>query len=285
MFSEPTRTNVSEVVVTGPGAPPIASVDDLAGQAVFVRKGSLYQENLLRLSAELKARGKAPIVIEEAPVVLEDDDVLEMVNAGLAPITVVDDFLAEFWSKVFKNITVHSDITVRTGGTLALAFRKENPKLRDVVNKSLKKHGEGDASRNVLERRYLESTTYVKNAAASAERKKFLDVVELFKKYGAKYELDYLLMAAQGYQESTLDHSARSPVGAIGIMQVMPDDGEGHEGRRHHQDRREHPRRGEVHAVHDGPVLQGRTHGRSEQGTDDFCVVQRRTRTAQAASD
>ncbi len=62
----------------------------------------------------------------------------------------------------------------------------------------------------------------MKNAAANAERKKFQDVVELFKKYGAKYELDYLLMAAQGYQESTLDHSVRSPVGAIGIMQVMP---------------------------------------------------------------
>ena len=221
-FSEPTRTNVSEVVVTGPGAPPIASVDDLAGQAVFVRKGSLYQENLVRLSAELKARGKAPIVIDEAPVVLEDDDVLEMVNAGLAPITVVDDFLAEFWSNVFKNITVHPNITVRTGGTLAVAFRKENPKLRDAVNKSLKKHGEDDAIRKILESRYLESARYVKNAAANAERKKFQAVVELFKKYGAKYDLDYLLMAAQGYQESTLDHSARSPVGAIGIMQVMP---------------------------------------------------------------
>ncbi len=37
-FSEPTRTNVSEVVVTGPGAPPIATLDDLAGQEVFVRE-------------------------------------------------------------------------------------------------------------------------------------------------------------------------------------------------------------------------------------------------------
>jgi membrane-bound lytic murein transglycosylase MltF len=221
-FSEPTRTNVSEVVVTGPGAPPIASVDDLAGQEVFVRKGSLYQEGLIRLSAELMAQGKAPIVIEEAPVVLEDDDVLEMVNAGLAPITVVDDFLAEFWSKVFKDITVHPNITVRTGGTLAVAFRKENPKLRDVVNQSLRKHGEGDAIRKILEDRYLESIRYVKNAAANNERKKFQTVVELFTKYGEKYDLDYLLMAAQGYQESTLDQSARSPVGAIGIMQVMP---------------------------------------------------------------
>ena len=106
-FSEPTRTNVSEVVVTGPGAPPIATVDDLAGQEVFVRKGSIYDESLVRLNAHLKARGKPAVIITVAPDVLEDDDVLEMVNAGLVPITVVDDYLAEFWSKVFTDIKVH----------------------------------------------------------------------------------------------------------------------------------------------------------------------------------
>jgi membrane-bound lytic murein transglycosylase MltF len=106
-----------------------------------------------------------------------------------------------------------------------VAFRKENPKLREVVNKWLKKHGEGEAIRRILENRYLENSKYVRNAAARAERKKFQDVVALFKKYGDKYELDYLLMAAQGYQESTLDHGVRSPVGAIGIMQVMPPTG------------------------------------------------------------
>ena len=61
-FSEPTRTNVSQVVVTGPGAPPIATVDDLAGQEVFVRKGSAYDESLTRLNGELKARGKPAAV-------------------------------------------------------------------------------------------------------------------------------------------------------------------------------------------------------------------------------
>jgi membrane-bound lytic murein transglycosylase MltF len=224
-FSEPTRTNVSEVVVTGPGAPPIATVDDLAGQDVFVRKGSIYEESLITLNEQLKARGKPPAVFVEAPAVLEDDDVLEMVNAGLAPITIVDDYLAEFWSKVFTSINVHGDIAVRSGGSLAVAFRKENPKLREVVNTWLRKHGKGDGFRNTIERRYLGSVKYAKNAAADAERQKLAAVVDLFKKYGAQYNIDYLLMAAQGYQESTLDQDVKSPVGAIGVMQVMPPTG------------------------------------------------------------
>ncbi len=160
--------------------------------------------------------------LNEAPAVLEDDDVLEMVNAGLAPITVVDDYLAEFWKQVFTGITVRPDLAVRSGGSLAIAFRKDSPKLRELVNTWIRKHGKGDAFRNVLERRYLKDVKYAKNAAADAERRKLQAVVKLFEKYGEQYDLDYLLMAAQGYQESTLDQNVKSPVGAVGVMQVMP---------------------------------------------------------------
>ena len=221
-FSEPTRTHVSEVVVTGPGAPPIATLDDLAGQEVFVREQSLYAESLAKLNEQLKARGKAPVVITALPIVLEDDDVLEMVNAGLVPITITDDYLAQFWKKVFTGLTVHADVAVRSGGELAVAVRKENPQLLKAVNTWIRQHGKGDAFRNTIERRYLDNVQYAKNAASEAERKKFTAVVELFKKYGAQYHVDYLLMAAQGYQESTLDQSVKSPVGAIGVMQIMP---------------------------------------------------------------
>ena len=82
-------------------------------------------------------------------------------------------------------------------------------------------------------------------------------MIELFKKYGAQYELDYLLMAAQGYQESTLDQDVKSPVGAIGVMQVMPPTGKELNVGDISQDGAEHPRGREVHAVHDRPVLQG----------------------------
>jgi membrane-bound lytic murein transglycosylase MltF len=224
-FSVPTRENVNEVVVTGPGAPPIASLDDLSSQEVFVRRSSPYFESLTKLNTDLKARGKAPVLIVEAPDELEDDDILEMVNAGLTPITVVDDFLAQFWSKVFTDLDVHESVTTRTGGKLAVAFRKNNPELKARVDAWVRKHSKGDMFRNVVEKRYLGDVKFAKNAAADAERRKFVAIVELFKKYGGEYKLDYLLMAAQGYQESTLDQNVKSPVGAVGVMQVMPPTG------------------------------------------------------------
>ena len=221
-FTNPTRENVSQVVVTGPGAPAIATVDDLSGQEVFVRKSSAYYESLLALNERLQAAGKPPVKIIEAPENLEDEDLLEMANAGLVGITVVDDHLAALWRKVLADITVHDTVTLRSGGKLAVAIRKDNPQLAAGLNAIIAKYGLGTAFGNMMEQRYLESTKYVKSATSEAQRKKFLQLVELFKKYSDQYGMDYLLMAAQGFQESGLDQNVKSPVGAVGVMQVMP---------------------------------------------------------------
>jgi membrane-bound lytic murein transglycosylase MltF len=224
-FTNPTRSNVSEVVVTGPGAPPVASVDDLAGRTVFVRKSSVYYESLVTLNERLEAQGKPEVDVHAAPENLEDDDLLEMVNAGLIPMTVVDDYLATFWKQVFPGITVHENVALRTAGTLAVAIRKDNPQIKAALNEFLRKYGLGRAFGNQVERKYLVSTRYAKSAASSAERQKFLAIVDLFRKYGDRYDMDFLLMAAQGYQESTLRQDAKSHVGAIGVMQLMPPTG------------------------------------------------------------
>jgi membrane-bound lytic murein transglycosylase MltF len=144
-----------------------------------------------------------------------------MVNAGLVDATVMDDFMVEFWRKVFHDVQPQA-AAVRTGGELAIGVRKNNPYLRAAVNAWIKQVGPRSAFANVLNRRYLQNTTYVKTAAADAERKKLLTLVKFFQTYGDRYKVDYVLMAAQGYQESQLDQSARSRVGAIGVMQVMP---------------------------------------------------------------
>jgi membrane-bound lytic murein transglycosylase MltF len=119
-------------------------------------------------------------------------------------------------------LTIHGGLTLRTGGNLAVAIRKNSPKLAAELNAFIAGHGLNSAVGRVLGKRYLQSTSYVKNATADAERQKLKNMVALFRKYGGQYSFDYMLMAAQGYQESRLDNKAASPVGAIGVMQLMP---------------------------------------------------------------
>jgi membrane-bound lytic murein transglycosylase MltF len=221
-FSDPTRTGVNEIVVTGPGAPAVKTADDLSGRQVFVRRTSSYYQSLVALNHSLASRKMAPVTIKEAPEVLEDDDILEMVNAGLTEITVVDDYMAQFWQQVFPNLQLHPTATLRAGGRIAVAFRKDNPKIREAANEWIRKNGRGSAFGNILDKRYLQNPGYAKSATSEAERRKFTALTELFRKYGEQYDIDYLLMAAQGYQESRLDQNAKSHVGAVGIMQLMP---------------------------------------------------------------
>jgi membrane-bound lytic murein transglycosylase MltF len=221
-FTAAGMSNVDEVVVSGPASPNIASLDDLPGKEVFVRKSSSYYESLVALNRKLAAAKQPPVLLKAAPETLEDEDLIEMLNAGLVPLIVVDKYLAEFWKQIFPQITVHGDVAVRTGGEIAWAIRKGTPQLKAQLDDFAKRHKVGTSTGNQLMTRYLKNVRYVKNAASAQERKKFLDLVSYFRKYGDQYDVDWVLMAAQGYQESQLNQNAKSAVGAIGVMQVMP---------------------------------------------------------------
>jgi membrane-bound lytic murein transglycosylase MltF len=221
-FADPTLTDVSEIVVTGPESPAIAAVDDLAGKEVFVRPSSSYFESLTALNARFKQEGKPEVKLKPAPENLEDEDLLEMLNSGLIKLLVVDSHKARFWKQVFPDLTLHEDVAVRSGGSIAWAVRDNSPKLKAELSEFVRKHGQGTAFGSEIFRRYLKSTKYVKNATSSEEIKKFRELVQFFRQYGDQYSMDWMLMAAQGYQESRLDQNAKSPVGAIGVMQVMP---------------------------------------------------------------
>lgn len=221
-FSEAFLSGVDEIVVTGPGAPELATLDDLAGREVYVRRTSSYYESLAGLNQRLRGEGKPEVIIREADPMLETEDILEMVNAGLVPITVADSYLAEFWAQIFDGITLHPELAVRTGGQIAWAMRKESPRLREVVNAFAKEHKKGTMMGNILFKRYLQDTKWVRNAGAEEEMARFEEVVRHFESYAPRYDFDYLMVTAQGYQESRLDQSVRSPAGAIGIMQLLP---------------------------------------------------------------
>jgi membrane-bound lytic murein transglycosylase MltF len=222
-FAIPSTTKpVSEIVVTGPQSPKLASLDDLAGKEIFVRKSSSYWEHLEQLNARFKKEGKAAISLRPAPEDLEDEDLLEMLNAGLFGIAVVDDYKLQIWTKIYPKIVARPDLAVSTGGELAWAFRPNSPQLKTALDTFLKTHRQGTTFGNTLLKRYTGSTKFVESARSPEEIKKFQNVIELFRKYAGKYDVDFLLMLAQGYQESRLDQKVKSQVGAVGVMQVMP---------------------------------------------------------------
>lgn len=221
-FSEPFLTNVREIVVTGPSSPTFSSLDDLSGHTIHVRKSSSFYEHLVRLNASFKLAGQPEITLVPEEENLEDEDLLEMVNAGLLPILVMDAPLAEFWAKIFKNIRLHPDIALNTDGKIAWAFRKNSPKLAKVINQFARNNKKGSLIGNMLFTRYLQNTTYVKNALATQERKKFQRLMHMFEKFAKPYGFDWVLAMALGYQESMLDQRKRSLAGAIGVMQLLP---------------------------------------------------------------
>jgi len=221
-FSDPLISGIKELLVTGPSAPPVKSLDDLAGKEIHVRPSSSYYESLMQLNQSFQKAGKPKMNLVAADEMFQDEDLLEMVNAGLIPMIVMDSHKAQFWEQIFDNIKVHPDIAVRTGGEIAWAFRKNSPNLKAMVNEFVKGHKKGTLMGNILLKRYLRDTKYVKNSTTQQEMKKFGSMVALFEKYAGHYEFDYLMVGAQAYQESGLDQSKRSPAGAVGVMQLLP---------------------------------------------------------------
>ena len=221
-FSDPWLTGVKELVVTGPAAPPVASVDDLAGKEIHVRQSSSYYESLVQINGSFKKAGKQPIKLVLADENFEDEDLLEMVNAGLIPMIVMDSHKARFWQQIFDDIKVEPNVAVRTGGKIAWAYRQNSPQLQAVVNEFVRGHKKGTLMGNMLLKRYLRNTRYVQNAVSERDLKKFDAMVQYFKTYADRYNFDYLMIGAQAYQESGLDHNKRSAAGAVGVMQVLP---------------------------------------------------------------
>jgi membrane-bound lytic murein transglycosylase MltF len=221
-FSIPLVRDVSEVIVTGPGAGEISGLDTLSGKDVHVRRSSSYYESLQALNRRFAEAGTAPVNVVLADELLEDEDLLEMADVGLLPITVVDSYKADFWAPVFANVTVRHDLPLRTGGEIAWAIRPDSPQLQAILTDFIRKHRDGTLFGNVVAERYLSDASKLRNAASGAELEKLQPTIALFRKYGEQYRLDWRMLAAMAYQESGLDHDKRSHAGAVGIMQVKP---------------------------------------------------------------
>ncbi len=215
----------TEILVTGPKSPAIRSIDDLAGKSVHVRKSASYYGSLLELNAALRKAGKAEARLVAVPEALEDEDMLEMMNAGLLSAMVVDDWKARMWAQVLPAIVIHDDIVLREPSKKGWAMRKGSPQLMAEVEDFYRSWAKKQGVLPYRMKQYMRTIKALHSAGADRDRQRFDALIDIFEKYGSRYNFDPLMLAAQGYQESTLDQSKKSHVGAIGIMQLMPDTG------------------------------------------------------------
>ena len=221
-FSTPTVTGVKDIVVGGPSAPAIESITDLAGRHVYVRENSSFHSSLVRLNESLRKGGHKPMSIDFLGPYLENEDILEMVNAGLIPYTVVPEDLGTLWKTVYTSLTIYTNIAVDSNVSYAWAFRKNSPKLKAVVNQFVGTIKKGTTTGNMIYDKFLKNKDRLRNAQspeAKADLKKFRTS---FEKYGKMYSFDWLLLSAQAYQESQLKQQTVSHAGAVGVMQLLP---------------------------------------------------------------
>lgn len=213
---------VNEIVVSGANVPLLDSADQLSGKTVHVRQSSSYQDSLEELNERLKKAGKPLVKIVLVPDALEDEDMMEMLGAGLFEFIIVDDWKAQMWAQILPKIRLHPQATVRTGGKIGWAVRKGSPELLAALDDFYTNHMKKFNLSEQRLKQYMKRVKQIRNSSVDEDWKRFEETIALFRKYGSKYNFDPLMLAAQGYQESGLNQQAKSHVGAIGIMQVMP---------------------------------------------------------------
>jgi membrane-bound lytic murein transglycosylase MltF len=227
-FSMPTITGLKEIIVGGPSSPKLNKLADLAGQEIYLREGSSYETAAIKLSDSLQKNGLAPIIIKHIDPYLESEDILQMINAGVIPFSAMVADVARLWSKVLDSLVLYDKIPLATNISYGWVFRKDSPKLKAAANKFIRKNAKGTLMGNILYNKYVKNTKLIKGMYSQKTMAQVKTLRTTFQKYADQYKLDWLLLVAQGYQESRLNQNLVSHAGAVGIMQVLPSTAAGH---------------------------------------------------------
>ena len=262
--------------MSGPASPKIASLDDLSGKEVFVRKSSSYYESLVALNKKFAAEKKPPVKLKEAPETLEDEDLLEMLNAGLVALVIVDKHKADFWKQIFPKLTVHDNVAVRTGGEVAWAIRKGSPQLKAALDDFVDAPQGRDRDRQPAPDALPEERQVREECGFRGGAQEVPGPDPVFPEIRRQVRRGLGADGRAGLPGVAAQPECKKPGGRDRGHAGHARHRQGHEGRRHHGDRGEHPRRHQVHALDDRPLLRQGADDQARQGAVRVRFLQRR---------
>jgi len=190
---------------------------DLADRIVYVQKGSASTERLKNLAEETGVK----IITVEMPN-YEAEQLIELVANGEIDYTVTDENIARVQSALYDNIDYETPVSFPQN--LAWAIHPDAPDLLAKVNDWLASFTK-TAEYRVIKNRYFDNPALARMMQSDyfyvhSGRISMYD--DQLKSVSEDLKWDWRLLASLIYQESKFRHDAKSPSGAYGLMQFMP---------------------------------------------------------------
>jgi membrane-bound lytic murein transglycosylase MltF len=136
-FAPPVKSGIRELIVSGTR---IVSLEDIGERAIHVRRNSDHHTSLIRLNEQLKKIDRPPARIIADDKARTDEELLDRVNYGSIPATIVDDYILDVWAEQFPKVTVNRDVSVSQDGSISWVSRKDAPQLAAFLKEFFSTH-------------------------------------------------------------------------------------------------------------------------------------------------
>lgn len=219
--SAPVLDNVPLVLVGAKGARRYARIEQLAGKTVTLPAGSVAGDALQAINQKLAARKLAPVKVEWADPSLAVEDVLEMVQAGIYPMTIVEKPIAGRWAKVMPKLMVQGNLHLGAPRQITWYVRSDASMLHASIDRFTRGY-RAPADQDAAFTRVYRKLYQVHNPLAHADRQRLEKLRPVLQRYGREQGIDWLNLAALAFKESQLDPTVRGAGGATGLLQITP---------------------------------------------------------------
>ncbi|WHT79571.1 transglycosylase SLT domain-containing protein [Pseudomonas rhodesiae] len=219
--SDPIISDVPLWLVGGKGERRFTRLEQLSGRTLALTTGSAAADAVSQVNQKLALHKQPPIKVEWVDPTLAVEDVLEMVQAGIFHLTIVEKPIAERWSKILPKLRFDKQVAITSPGDEFWFVRQDASILRASIDRFLKTY-RTPADRDVAFQRIYRRLYQVRNPLARIDRQRLEKLRPVLQKHAGEQGMDWLNLAALAFKESALDPSARNSGGPTGLMQITP---------------------------------------------------------------